>query len=646
MSETEDLSNEGEEENEELEVLLVKEVLKIYFLSDACSNGIACCCQNDTSANIAKISFYNDRQVGANDNLPRIMSGLFDEATMSRLEDEVREEVKHMCAAMNDEAETIGERIQAAEHEEPPTEQMQSATASVSSDGDTSAMSGTSTEAAATAAASSGRREREPNENEDSHNPRHQQRRRLNNHATSPSTSIVGPPPGAATATRSRGEAVVYDEEEVKLQVRNDIEKIKSAFESLNHEREDPIGVGSDSLLLQMVACTLMGKIRSGENLLQSISSSLQNLLCVCEGTYRCRERLVNVLQGEATTLQTLPKFDSTASIGSLLALSSKNSSIDETTVLSNVSQMSGADEVRHIDSIEKNMATELLKAYSVNDQSHTNLLQILGNVLFGSKLYSLLLMSQIFKYLRDEFALTAKAKELHMLKCNTELGGSTTVLDFVETVLLPLSIIQEHKLEAVKFLLVIKDVTTNFSANRVTRELQSSRKQILHDVAARVLSMDINGNVASGSGGEDYPGNAEGAFDEPIKDAVNAVFNLLMANEIESKLPPQLFASRGGFALGILRLSASNMTRTCSKFTPEFLFGTSREDGQTADALRHVYSTDDKKLTRFKETILKEKYKTGKSKNDTSFRGEKKIVIFTAAQMKSFEALGDFAFA
>jgi hypothetical protein len=31
-------------------------------------------------------------------------------------------------------------------------------------------------------------------------------------------------------------------------------------------------------------------------------------------------------------------------------------------------------------------------------------------------------------------------------------------------------------------------------------------------------------------------------------------------------------------------------------------------------------------------------------NKNDTSFRGEKKIVIFTPAQMKSFEVLGEFA--
>ncbi len=124
----------------------------------------------------------------------------------------------------------------------------------------------------------------------------------------------------------------------------------------------------------------------------------------------------------------------------------------------------------------------------------------------------------------------------------------------------------------------------------------------------------------------------------------MNAAFNLVMEKQIEKKLPTQtqLFESRGGFALGILRLSSSDMARLCNKFTFEFLFGTNTEGEQTTDALRHVYIADDEKLKGLKAAILKEKYK----KNDTTFRGEKKIVIFTADQdqMKSFEDLGDFA--
>ena len=46
----------------------------------------------------------------------------------------------------------------------------------------------------------------------------------------------------------------------------------------------------------------------------------------------------------------------------------------------------------------------------------------------------------------------------------------------------------------------------------------------------------------------------------------------------------------------------------------------------QTAAALHHVYDTDDKALKGLKACILKEKC----NKNDTSFAGEKKIVLYT----------------
>ena len=165
----------------------------------------------------------------------------------------------------------------------------------------------------------------------------------------------------AQTGKRSRkgqGVAVVYDEEEVKSQVRNVVEKVKESYVSLNHGREVAIGIGSDSLLLQMVACTLVGKIRNGDGLLEtiSISTTLRNLLCVSEGTYTCRRGLVSILRGQASALGTLPTFDSRGSMGSLLALLDENKSINELKVLDKEGQMTGVlDAVRHVDSIEKN---------------------------------------------------------------------------------------------------------------------------------------------------------------------------------------------------------------------------------------------------------------------------------------------------
>ena len=59
-----------------------------------------------------------------------------------------------------------------------------------------------------------------------------------------------------------------------------------------------------------------------------------------------------------------------------------------------------------------------------------------------------------------------------------------------------------------------------------------------------------------------------------------------------------------------------------------------------SAASMLYAYANDDEVLKGLKHVILKKKIRP----NDTSFRGEKKIVIFTTAQMKSFEELGNFA--
>ena len=591
----------------------------------------------DASANEVKIQIYNTFQIGANkillDSILHHTS--LDETTISILKDEAMRDVEIMSKTVSDDVEAVDIRLtQSTAHDELPAEQMQSAIASISSDGDTSTISGSSSEVLASNNVGGHRREREPSESD---NPRPQQRRRGNNDA---STSIVQAQ-SDSKKTKRRGEIIEYDEEEVKQRVRNDMEKIKEKYESLNHGTEVNIGIGSDSLLLQMAACTLMKKICSGKGLLESISAVMGHLMCVCEGTYTSRRRLVSNLRDEATALETLPTFDSRDSMGSLLTSLNKNKSINESKVLGNVGQMASAsDVVRHVDSIEKNMTTELLKAYSVNDQSYKNFLLILANVWTGVKVLSLWRMDEIFNLLKDQFALSEKAKAFYRLKCSCEFDESMSVLDFLEEVLLPLSNIQEYEMEVVTLLLVIKDILTNPGISRVRKDLQATRKQMILDKFALAQSMDINGNVVSGD--EDHLGSGSDAYDRRRREAVNAFFNLVMEKHIERKLPTQLLASRGGFALGILRLSSSDMTRTCNKFTSEFLFGTSREDKHTADAFRHVNGADDEALKGLKAAILKEKI----NKNDTSFRGEKKITICTTAQMKSFEELGEFAFA
>ena len=90
-----------------------------------------------------------------------------------------------------------------------------------------------------------------------------------------------------------------------------------------------------------------------------------------------------------------------------------------------------------------------------------------------------------------------------------------------------------------------------------------------------------------------DYLGGATETYDRRRKDVANAVFNIIMADHIEKKLPTNLLASRGGYALGILRLSCTHMTQTCNKCTAEFLFGTSKADEQTEAPFRHIYGSD-----------------------------------------------------
>ena len=124
---------------------------------------------------------------------------------------------------------------------------------------------------------------------------------------------------------------------------------------------------------------------------------------------------------------------------------------------------------------------------------------------------------------------------------------------------------------------LVIKDVSTNSGNTRVKKDLQLTRRDKILDKSSRAQSEDLNGNIVSG--GKDHLGSIGDTYDRHRRDAVNAFFNLAMAKHIERKLPPQVLASRGGFALGSIRLSFTDMTHTCNKFTPTFMFGTREAD-------------------------------------------------------------------
>jgi hypothetical protein len=147
--------------------------------------------------------------------------------------------------------------------------------------------------------------------------------------------------------------------------------------------------------------------------------------------------------------------------------------------------------------------------------------------------------------------------------------------------------------MEAVSLLLVIKDVLTNSGSNRVKEEQHAMRMRMIYDKFILSQSIDINGDVVAGAGGEDYLGGATETYDRRRIDVANAVFNIIMADHIEKKLPTNLLSSRGGYALGILRLSCTDMTQTCNKCTAEFLFGTSKADEQTEAAFRHIYGSD-----------------------------------------------------
>jgi hypothetical protein len=330
--------------------------------------------------------------------------------------------------------------------------------------------------------------------------------------------------------------------------------------------------------------------------------------------------------------------------MGTFLALLNEHKSTNELERVNNVSRMAGASNtvpVYHVDSSDMNLPTELLKEYSVNDKAYKNFLLIVGNVWTGVKVLSLWTMGEIFLLLIDELGLSEEAKALHRLKCDCELDESMSVLGFIEIVLLPLSYDEEHEVEAVKLLLVVKDVLTNTGNAWIKKDLQSTRKGTINHKFSLTQSEDLDGNVVAG--GEDHLGSSSNSCDGHKRDAVNICFSLLMHKHIERKLPAQLLAPRGGFGLGSLRLSFTDMTRRCNKFTPEFMFGSRDEDKQTAAALHRVYDTDDKVLRGLKACILKEKC----NKNDTSFAGEKKIVLYTdsPAQKKAFESLGEFAF-
>jgi predicted PP-loop superfamily ATPase len=109
--------------------------------------------------------------------------------------------------------------------------------------------------------------------------------------------------------------------------------------------------------------------------------------------------------------------------------------------------------------------------------------------------------------------------------------------------------------MEAVSLLLVIKDVLTNSGSNRVKEEQHAMRMRMIYDKFILSQSIDINGDVVAGAGGEDYLGGATETYDRRRIDVANAVFNIIMADHIEKKLPTNLLSSRGGYALGILRL-------------------------------------------------------------------------------------------
>ena len=148
MSEAETIlsSNEDEEEGDKFSRLksLLKKIFMAYFLSEACTSRIKGCRSDiGASADARKIHMYNNYQEGINTMLmDSILSDpLFDEATMTILEEEAREEAELMFETISDTAEARGGQF--LQHAEQM--QMQSASASIS-DGDTSTSSGTSSE--------------------------------------------------------------------------------------------------------------------------------------------------------------------------------------------------------------------------------------------------------------------------------------------------------------------------------------------------------------------------------------------------------------------------------------------------------------------------------------------------------------------
>jgi hypothetical protein len=600
-------SNDNAEVEDEMHKMLLKTMFMCGLLSEACTSGVESCQQIDeNSALHVYVKGFEKANALIRTNIYEY--SLFHPEVTSIIEDEAKIEVQPMIESLAARVAEVLER--GGDH---PAEQS----------GVPSSSANISVASTSVSGVANGQLVDSSNDVDEGHSKKRDNpppQRSSNNISTVPTI----PPSVGRTRTRQR-EMVVYDEEDVKEQVRNVIEKVQEVFNSTNHSSEPSRGIAMDSPLLQMAACTIMEKISSGTNLLENISAVLSNLLCASEGTYTARNGLVSNLRGEADIFEGFQTFTSSESMGTLLASLDQHKSTNELEYINSVSQMVGVSNaipVRHIDSTDGYLPTEHLKEYSVNDQAYKNFLLILGNVWMGAKVISLWTMGEIFYLLIDEYALKETANELHRLKCNCELDESMGLLDFIETVLLPLSNDEEHRVEAVKLLLVIKDVLTNTGTARVKKELQPTRKDKILDKSSRAQSEDLNENVVSG--GKDHLGSSGTTHDTRRRDLMNAFFNLVMAEHIERKLPPKLLASRGGLGLGLLRLSSSIMTRTCHKFTPEFMFGSRDEDKQTAAALHRVYDADDKALKALKTSILKEK----RNKNDSSFEGKHMLPI------------------
>src|SRR6056300_1161523 len=217
MSDNETLSSyDNAEEDDEKYKLLIKGMLMCSFYSEACSSGVKSCQQDENTA----LHVYAKGIEKANALLRSNIYdySLFDPDSMTIIEDEAKREIQPMIESL---AATVGalERGDGEQSGVPSS----STNISVAS---TSSVSGVA----------------------NGDNPPSQ----------TPSNAVPAIP-----RTRRQRERVVYDEEEVKEQVRNVIEKVQEVSGSLNHPNESPHGIATNSPLLQMASCTLMEKISS-----------------------------------------------------------------------------------------------------------------------------------------------------------------------------------------------------------------------------------------------------------------------------------------------------------------------------------------------------------------------------------------------